>query len=172
MTAQPRLSSATTGSPFAETHLGHGTDFTTIAGVLGFLMTTIGFPTRWISPATGHEGAIIEWRASPYNHPSTADITNQRPQDCPLVGFRWVAVGRLRLIELGASEPTGYCQPCSISDRPGRRLASWRFAARRRVVTQTLSQAVQGRYLSYFEDQHHFPQSLYYAMEKWIMWSL
>ena len=159
---------------FAETHLGHGTDFATIAGVLGFSYDDHRVPNSVdIARNQGMKVQFIEMEGpSPYNHPNTADITliNDH-KTARLVG---ISVGggkvELRWIELGGFliEPTGYLPALLlISDRPETEASFLaRFAAEGIVVTQTLSQAVQGRYLSYFEIQHHFPQSLYYAMEE------
>ena len=90
---------------FAETHLGHGTDFATIAGVLGFSYDDHRVPNSVdIARNQGMKVQFIEMEGpSPYNHPNTADITliNDH-KTARLVG---ISVGggkvELRLIELG-----------------------------------------------------------------------
>lgn len=92
---------------FAETHLGHGTDFATIAGVLGFSYDDHRVPNSVdIARNQGMKVQFIEMEGpSPYDHPNTADITLINDHKTSrLVG---ISVGggkvELRLIELGAS---------------------------------------------------------------------
>ncbi|MDO4432478.1 MAG: L-serine ammonia-lyase, iron-sulfur-dependent subunit beta [Aerococcaceae bacterium] len=158
---------------FAETHKGHGTDFATIAGVLGFRYDDNRVPNSIeIAKEQGIQIRFIEMEGdSPFGHPNTADITLLNDEKTSrLVGIS-VGGGKIevRLIEMEGFEirPTGYLPALLlVADNPNlSRTLEHRFAEEGIVVNAIIHQDGAKRYLTYYEIQHHFPLRLYYEIE-------
>ena len=159
---------------FAETHLGHGTDFATVAGILGFAYDDNRVPNSVeIARAQGMDVRFIEMAGpSPYGHPNTSDITLMNDEKTSrLVGIS-VGGGKIevRLIEMDGFliEPTGFLPALIVVSQSAQTIQQIeeKMAQENIVVTAKIEQTSLESTLTYYEIQHHFPQALFYEFEE------